>query len=378
MTVGYVEPDVISEEERAIQMGEVTPEKEPEKEPEGTGTLEADKPVQETEKPAEEAAATETKPEIKPEELTDEEKQAAEIRKEAESMGFKVETDKKGRNYFVDEEGTKIPEARFSKIYGKSKEAERLTQELTQLKEKNDLRKRIGDAEYFNIYPDEAPQGWKPQEPERKPAPAPADADVMNLKFLDGPYKGYTVEEVMDLDRNYAVASIRKYEREQHEAQVKQRDTETQAQRAQRDDATRFGNARAKELFGAEDAEKLEPAQKARIAILADDVLNWQAQNNCLHYSWEDAYKLMTYEERVRKAGETAAANAIKGLKVDGPRSIDTGGGGAPASVWEKVAGMTPAQLEAHIDKLDDAGLTKFLTEAPASIRAKHPSFSWR
>lgn len=375
MTHGYVEPDQITDEERAIQYGETAPEETtPEKPEEGTGTLEAEKSAQETEKPAEEAKADETKT---PEQL-EAEKQAAELRQEAESMGFKVETDKKGRNYFVDEEGTKIPEARFSKIYGKSKEAERLNRELESIKEKHDLHKRLGDVEYFKLYPAEAPQGWKPPEPERRPAPAPQDADVMGLRFTDGPYKGQTVAEVMDYDRDYAIASIRRYERDVLAEQVKQRDEAARVENTSRAEANRFANSRAKELFGIDDAETLEPAQKAKIHLLADDVLNWQAANNCLHYSWEHAYKLMTHEETVRKAEERGAANAIKGLNIQGPKSIDTGGGGAPESEWEKVAKMSPGQLESHIDKLDDAGLTKFLTEAPASIRAKHPSQPWK
>ncbi len=368
--------DEITEEERAIQMGEVVPDEDaglPASEtPAGTGTLEAEKPAQETEKPAVEAAATETKEE-KPEALTEEEK------KEIEASGFKFETDKKGRTYVTDADGTKVPEARFGKIYREGKEAKSLKQERDELKQKSDLLKQLGPEEFYRLYPDEAPEGYKP--PERKAAsPAVPDGfDVMALQVKGGKYDGYTLRDVMGLDADEGLKMFNRWKDGQASATREQEEKVTQTQRERKAEATSFGLRRAKELFGVEDEKNLTPEQDRKIILLGQEVLAWQMKNNCLHYSWEDAYRLMKYDETITKAREEGAKGAVKGLQKAGPVSIDTtGGGGVQPTGWEAVSTMTEKEFEAHIDGLDDAGMTKFLKEAPASIRTKFPSMPWK
>ena len=44
----------------------------------------------------------------------------------------------------------------------------------------------------------------------------------------------------------------------------------------------------------------------------------------------------------------------------------------------KRKADMTPEQLEKHIDAMDEKAMSKFLKEAPKSIRDKLPSVPWK
>ena len=368
--------DEISAEERAIQMGEAPPEEKPKEEvkptEEGTGTLEAEKPVQETEKPAETATATETKTEQdKPKEgeLTPEEQQAA------TEEGYKLETDKKGRQYLVNAD-ERIPVERFKKVYGQSKATQ---QELTELKEERDLIKRMGLDAYYKAFPDKAPEGYKPPEPERKATPVPSNFDPLNLPVKGGNYDGYTLREVMQVDPDEARRLYDGWIGQQIAVSRQEEERVSRTQKEQVSAAKSFGDARAKELFGVQDVDQLPADQQRKILLIGNEVLDWQTKNNCLHYSFEDAYRLKNYEDRIKQAEERGAANAIKGLQKAGPASINTAAGGdVKPTGWEAVSKMTEKELDAHLDTLDDAAHSKFLKEAPASIRAKYPSMPWK
>jgi hypothetical protein len=366
----YEEPNPITDEERAIQLGESEGAPAEEVQTEGTGALETDKPAQETEKPAESAAATETKEE-KPEALTPEQK--AEI----EGQGFKFETDKKGRTYVTDSEGTRIPEPRFRKIYWEGKEAQALRQENQELKEKQDLFKQLGSDEYFKIYPDEAPQGWKPQEV-RKVQPIPANFNVLDLPVNGGQYNGYTLRDVMQADPEEGTRMLNEWKDAQHTAIRQQEEKVSTVQRQQEQDSYNFLTARATELFGEEAAKSPTPEQSRKVLLLGQEVLQWQTATNRLNLSWEDAFTIMKHNDLIKSVKLETTMKTLQGLQKAGPASIDTSGGGASPSGWVAVESMTEKQFEKHIDGLKDADLTKFLKEAPKSVRDKHPSMPWK
>jgi hypothetical protein len=369
----YIEPNPITDEERAIQLGESegTLEKEG-AQTEGTGTLEADKPAQETEKPAESAAATETKEE-KPEALTTEEK--AEI----EGQGFKFETDKKGRTYVTDSEGTRIPESRFRKIYWEGKEAQALRQENQELKEKQDLFKQLGSNEYYKIYPDEAPAGWKPEAPrQQRQAPIPANFNVLDLPVNGGTYNGYTLRDVMQVDPEEGTRMLNEWKDAQHQAIRQQEGKVTEAQRKQEADAANFLTARAKEVFGEEAAKNPTSEQSRKMLLLGQEVLAWQTATNRLNLSWEDAFTIMKHNDLIKSVKLETTMKTLQGLQKQGPASIDTAGGGASPSGWVAVESMTEKQLDKHLAGLEDKDLTKFLKEAPKSVRDKHPMMPWK
>jgi len=364
--------DEITPEEQAILSGEAPPEPEKAKEPENPAEPEKE-PVKEPEKEPEKA------PEKEPETAKAETDLTPDESKAAESTGLKL-IEEHGRKYLVDDDGSKIPVQRWKKHYAEtSAQIDELRRENTTFKEKQDLLKKLGPDVYYKLNPAEAPEGWKPQE-EKRAAPAQrGEVDVMKLPFIDGPYKDMTVEDVLEIDRPYAIASIRKYEREQTAAQVKERQQAETQERERESDITRFGMARAKELFGIEDIKALKPEHHLKLTEIGNKVIEFQYTTGRQSYSLEDAYHIMTSDERTAAKIESAVANALKGLQKSGPTSIDTGGGGdVKPSGWEAVAKMTPAQLESHLDGMSDAETTKFLTEAPASIRAKHPSMPWK
>jgi hypothetical protein len=355
--------DELTEEEKVI-LGEAEPTPTEEVKPEGTGTQEAgNAPVQETEKPAGEAAA-ETK--IEPEALTEEEK------KQAESTGFKVETDEKGRTYLVDEEGSKIPEKRFREIYRKYKEGETH-------KEKLDLIKQLGMDEFFKLYPDEAPQGYKPPDTKRTvTTPLPDGFNVLNLPVTGGTYDGMTLREVMQQDPEEGTRMLNEWKDAQQAEIRKQEETVFKTQQEQQTDAFNFGMARAKELFGIDDASKLTPDHNRKLVLLGHEVLAWQKENNLQSLGWEHAYKLMKHDELVEKARQEGASKTFKDLQKAGPASINTGAGGNDKPTgWEAISGMTEKELGKHIEGLSDKESAKFFKEAPASIKAKYPSMPW-
>jgi hypothetical protein len=367
--------DEITDEERAIQMGEKPPEETEEAKPaEGTGTLETEKPAQETEKPAEQAAVTETKNE--PDKLTEEEK------KDVEAQGFKIETDKKGRSYVTDAEGTKIPEARFKKIYWQGKDAENLRRENEELKQKQTLFKELGADEYYRLYPDEKPEGYKEPEPKR-PAHTETTEDYNSMVVSGGKYNGLTIGEVArgtdDFPPDPVAANlmVNNYLEGKRSAAT----TESQKKAKFDEDFKREKNLflfeRAKELTGKDKDWTSE--ELVKINGEYDRLSKWMIANKKVHYNLEDAYLLANKDEIFKRERTKAAEGAIKSIQKSGPASIDTGNGGDnKPSGWEAIAEMDDKALEKHIDGLDDAGLTKFLKEAPASIRVKHPNIGWK
>jgi len=361
----YVEPDQITDEERAIQLGESEGALKEEVQTEGTGTLEAGKPAQETEKPAESAAATETK---EPEALTDEEKA------EAESKGLKLETDKKGRSYLIDEDGAKIPVKRFKDLYG---EVQTTRREMEAIKEKQDLFKQLGSNEYYKIYPGEAPAGWKPEEV-RKVAPIPANFNVLDLPVNGGQYNGLTLRDVMQADPEEGTRMLNEWKDAQHTAIRQQEEKVSTVQRQQEADASNFLVARAAELFGEEAAKNPTAEQSRKVLLLGQEVLAWQTATNRLNLSWEDAFTIMKHNDLIKSVKLETTMKTLQGLQKSGPASIDTGGGGGQPSGWVAVESMTEKQLEKHIEGLKDSDLTKFLKEAPKSVRDKHPMMPWK
>ena len=362
----YTEPDVITEEDRAIQMGETPSESTEEANPqEGTGTLEAVPPAQETEKPAEPAAATETKT---PETLTEEEQ------KDAESKGLRLETDDvNGRQYLIDEDGEKIPVKRFKALLGEVKDTRRENEEL---KTKRDLFRQLPLEEYLKIYPDETPNGYKP--PEKKiSSPVPNNFNVLNLAVTGGQYDGYTLRDVMQDDPDEGTRMLNEWKDNQYEI-IRQQDEKASKEKiAMETEALNFYQARVKDL-GVEDSKNLTAEQHGKIMALGQEIIAFKAKNNLLNLTFDQAYKLMRHDDLVKDAVQKGMTNAVKGLQKSGPASINTSSSTAAPSEWGAMSEMTEAQLEKHIDGLNDSSMVKFLREAPASIRAKHPGMPWK
>lgn len=352
-------------------LGEVVEEKPPEKPPEG------ENPPEKTAQPAPEKPAADKEgdnPPVKPEpeQKIDEAQQTPEEKAAMSAMGLRVE-----EGFIIDDDGTKIPAQRWKKLYHGYQERGR---ELELNKRKTDLLKQLGRDEYFKLYPDEAPAGYKPKaQPQPQATALPLDDPrILSLKIQGGTYDGMTLEEVFDVNKADAIKMYSGYVSKVNEQISKSREVETRTQQEQENAVRTFGMNRAKELFNVEDPNKLTPEQVQKINQVGKDVLDWQVLHGKLHLDFEDAYALMNYENRLSKAKEEGAANALKGLqKPPVLPSIDTKGGAVKDTGWESMSAWTNDQMAAHLDTLNEKAYDKFLKEAPASIKAKFKSIPW-
>jgi hypothetical protein len=293
-----------------------------------------EKPAQPApEKPVDDGGKPPEKPESeqKPEEAqaTPEETAAA------EKMGFRIETDAKGRQYIVDDDGTRIPPVKWKKLYFESHERGR---QLDNEKRKNDLLKQLGRDEYFRMYPDEAPQGWKPKEaPRQQTEVLPlGDPRVLDMQISGGAYHGSTLRDVMTTDPESGMAIYNNYAAGVLEKAGKQRQAEAQTQQEIVSAVQSFGSNRAKELFGLDDPTKMTPDQAKTINEVGFEVMAWMKLNKKEHLDFEDAYRLMNHDKIIAKAKEEGAANALKGLQKTAV--LPAIGGGAHVTTWRGIS----------------------------------------
>jgi len=361
--------DEISDEERAILAGD---------EPKPAPDAEKDEPKEEGPEPEAESKGEEA-PEEKPE--TEQTPEQQEQEQQAEEMGLEVVTDEKtGKQYVVDEDGTRIPPARFAKIYRDAKEGERT-------KDKLDLFKKLGPEGYYKAYPDEKPEDYQPQAETRTAQPAAEVADIGTLKVMypenvpadQRLYEGMTLREVHAVDPVFAINLQNSYHDQQRQEREKvNRQTEETRQSAARELET-FANELSRETFKKE-ASALSKEEEAKITDVVGQVVKWMNETNRGGGNISDAYFLMNKEGLLKKVADTASRAALKSItERKGPASIDTSQGGAGKETgFEALEKMTPEQLEKHLDGLNDAAMSKFLKEAPKSIRDKLPSAPWK
>jgi len=360
--MGDAYEDVITEEERAVQMGEAQPAPvaetaEPEKEPESEATI----PTELAVKPPEEEPETEQK------EPTTEQIAAVE-----ETEGFRIETDEKtGKHYIVDDDGTRVPPQRFGKIFREAQEGKRTQDKL-------DLFKKLGPEGYYDIYPDEKPEGWKA---ETKTETVKQNADLGSLVVTqpDGPYDGMTLREVYDVDPVFANQLQTDYLWNQKQEEARKVGELDRVRQESAKELESFVNSVAKDLFGKE-MKDITEKEEAEISKTIETVTQWMRKTHRGGGIIADAYFLMNKEGLLKKASETAARRTLQSLQTrKGPMSIDTARGGEPkTNGFELVEKMTERQLEDHIDTLNDAAMQKFLKDAPENIRTKFPSMPWK
>lgn len=350
--------------EELAALGEAVPEKTEETE-ESTGK------TQETEeKKTEETQETKTE-EPETEQKTETETQTPEEKQAAEAMGFRLETDDKGKVYVVDDEGTKIPAQRWTKLYRGYQEK---TREAQTKQEKFDLFRTLGADEYYRIFPDEKPAGYKP--PAETPKAASGKVDPLDLIVNDPAnpdYHGRPLREIKDVDPFYAAVLFTNWQNQQAAVTEKSKRDEEETRKTAEQEATSFGMARVKELWGIDDPSKVTPEQEKAILDLGQKVIAWQTKNSCLHYTWEHAYKLMMHDELIAKARDEGAKGTLKSLQGGrGPASIDTGKGGLVKDhTFDAMEKWSDSQLEDHLDKLSEAETVKFLKDAPPKIKAR-------
>ena len=313
---------------------------------------------------AEEKAKTDAEGKSKTEE---EQKPDAETQAVIEKEGGKLVTEN-GKQYVVDEDGAKIPLARFKKIYFQAKGKE-------ETETKFNLFKTLGAEKYYEAYPDERPADYKPPV-ERKADPPHSTAEIYRMTVTGGQYDGWTVADVAKEDPVAAQVMVNDYlesKRATVEAETRKKQ---EFNTAFENEKKAFMWERAKEVTGKTD--QYTPEEIQQVNGIYNQLSTWMIANKKSHYRMEDAWRLMNHDEIIKKATVKAAQDALKTATDKKPvASIGSGDRSAGLTGFEAVMAMTEDQLTKHIGGLPDKEYTKFLKDAPKALKDKFPSLPW-
>ena len=334
--------ELFTDEEKVI-LGEKEPE--PVKGPEPLPSEDGEKPP--------EGEKTELQ------EKTPEEKQAM------ESMGFRIEG-----KYLIDDAGSKIPLQRWDKMYFNFQEEKRLREDDSR---KFNLFKELGPEKYYEAYPDEKPEDFKPAEkPKETVGQTP---NLGNMIIQGGPHDGKTLNDLWVEDPSYAAFLQNQYLNADQKKKDDEAKSETDRLRESENEVNAFTTQLSKEMFGRE-PDKLTPQEDRKVTDTIQTTLNWMAKTKRGGGIIADAHFLMNKEGILADARTKGGKEALQSLQKPGVPSVNTGGGSivAPFTAYEE---MSPDQLSESVNKMSEAGYVKFLKEAPTSLRAKHPGLPW-
>ena len=265
------------------------------------------------------------------------------------------------------DETAPVPVDRFNKVYGERKEIER----------KFDLFRRLGPDKYYEVYPDERPADTGPAATTTATIPGqriPTFRESLSLPIDGGPHAGKTLRDLWESDDAEDRADAQDLYNDYRDS-IKAQTDETKlndAKMKEKEDAeyNAFYDARAEELFGKE----LDKCGESEIIQIRELTLSIQQQMPAMHvYNIENAYKLLTLDDRLKNArGESIkslieAARKGKTIHIDSKKGTTKGGTG-----YDGLTEMTDAQVSAHLNTLSEAGLVKFWEKAPASFIEKH------
>lgn len=338
------EPQAADQVIPPVNEGEVKP-------PEGDVLPEGDKPVV-TKEP----------------EHTEDEKAAV------EKMGLKI--DEKG--FIIDDEGTRIPAKRWKKLYWEAQEAKRQQGEAVtgkaQTETKFKLFRVIGPQKYYEIYPDEKPEGFQAE----SKAPARAD-DPFNLvaQYPDPnhPLHGKTLGEIYQENP----AEGRRLERQWDEGRQRQSQAAAQADRKLLDESERevqdFSAALAKDFFSKE-VTALSKEEKAQVESAIQDTLDFMQKTKRGAGILADAYFVMNREKIVTDAKTKGGKAALESLQKPSIPSISAGAGGAGTGM-DAYEAMNTDQLAKTVEGMTDKQYATFMKTASPALKAKHPSIPW-
>ena len=306
-------------------------------------------------------------PDAKEPEHTDEEKAAA------EKMGLTVETDAKGKTYFVDSDGARIPPKRFKEIYWQSKEAERGKAEAER---KFKLFQKLGPDEYYQMYPEEAPEGYKPKEPAQPDSWPGMQPNMGEMVVRGGEYDGLTLNEVWQKNPAYA-----NFLQNQHIESARRTQTETQ-QKKEADvksataEVDQFAASIAQDLFQKKELTALTKEEEGKISETIQKTIDWMRETGRGGGVLADAYFLMNKETLLNDAKVKGGKAAMDSITKPAIPSINTSGGGAVTGM-AAYEGMSRDQLSEVVANMSEKETEKFLKSAPQSLRQKHPDLPW-
>jgi hypothetical protein len=281
------------------------------------------------------------------------------------------------------EEGKPVPYDRFAKVYGRAKQTER---EKAELAEKLDLFKR-NQEEYFEKYPDEKPADYKPSAAAKAEPPIPEKVhtfkEMLGARVNDPQnpaFHGKSLGELLQGTPEEIAAAHDYYAEYVNDVrgkvdQAKQAE-QTRIATMQQEDAA-FQDARATELFG-KPMSGLDAEQKGKIEKVVKDTLAWMKANGRLAYKLEDAFKVMTYDDAIRTAGEKGAKALVDRAQKGQVRSVAAGPSGEKSTdPYAAYLNLTEDALVEKINGMTETDYVKFLTNATPAFRQKFPSLPY-
>lgn len=320
----------------------------------------------------EEVESEETE-ETETEEVTEEPEEAKEPKdgdeEEPEATG-EAETKEK-----TDEATTKtenlIPQHRVDQLTARAKTAE----------EKLNLL-RSNPESYYKQYPDERPA--KQAAPVTSLAGKDEISTIRSMVIEGGNYDRQLFGEVFKKDPRAAYAIdpyyARKLDDYQRDLTVREESDRKTIQSRALSEANVFAEARAKEISGGKDKESLTDAEKAeinsKVLEIGHKVIAWQKANGKLNYSLSDAYVLMNHGKDIAKAKADGAKTIVDNLG-NSVASVSTSRGAGKVTGYEADISMTAGQLSEKLDKMDDGAYQKWIKNAPAELKKKHPNIPW-
>ena len=294
-------------------------------------------------------------PDVEPEaepESAESEGEQGEPTKEAETEEAPPETAEE-----EEEEEHRVPLSRLNKEVGRRKT----------LEERNQLLLKYGRDKYFELFPEDRPQEEQPRQQTETPG------DIRNMVVNGGDYHGMTLNEVMQRDPATGTAMINEYYRGLDE----QRRATERAQAENNATAERMINdyvAEQVKALGVSSAEELTDDQRATVDKMVDDAVSLIEQHPSL--SMQQAHILLNHDDMLSKARESGAKGAINHLTQGTVKTVSSGGDEPPTG-YEAYMGMSSEKLGRVISNMTDAQAAKFLKEAPAALRKKHPNAPW-
>ncbi len=344
--------EVFTPEELAI-LGEDAPEVPLPADQETAG---GDKPV---EGDVKDIPKDEKLPEKEPEH-TEEEKKAA------ENMGLRVEG-----GYIVDEDGTKIPAKRWKTLFWERQEVERGKIEAER---KFNLYRELGQEKYYAMYPEEAPEGWKPETAEMT-EPVAETPDIGEMKVVGGPYDGKTLNAVYAVNPAYATMLQSQYLEAERQKVMETRQADENLRKESEAEVAKFTETLMADFFPGKKPEEMKPEDTKKIADVIQETLDFMAKTRRGGGILADAYFLMNKDGLLSKAAEKGGKAALDSLtRKPVIHSIDGTGGTVIGNDYEA---MNADQLAAKVESMSEKDAMLFFKNASASLRAKYPSLPW-
>ncbi len=261
---------------------------------------------------------------------------------------------------------TKVPQSRIDEV----------TKERGETQAKLELLKTDPDK-YYKEYPEEKPAEKKPKVSDGE------DADVYAMTVDGGEHHGKTVREVSKEDPGAAVELITKYYRQ---IDLDQRKTDkTEATRIADEDAQKqrdldetdaFLDTRAEEIHGKK-YDALSKEDQAKIEEIGTKTWEWQQKNDAIHYSWADAYTLMTIGEIKAKSSSDGAKRLVDKITQSSVASTSSSKDAGRETGYEADLAMSGDELSDKIEDMSESKFLKWKKDAPKELRDKHPSIDW-